>query len=163
MSLFTDEQLSLTTRLLARCQQLGFKIATAESCTGGLIVGCLTAVPGSSAVVDRGFVTYTNEAKTDLLGVSKPLLDKVGAVSEAVACAMAEGGLANSNADLCVSVTGIAGPGGGSDSKPVGLIHMSVALKSGTQHARHIFSGDRDAVRQQTLTEALKMMLSLLN
>ncbi len=110
------------------------RIATAESCTGGLVAGLLTAVPGSSAVVDRGFVTYSNEAKTDLVGVPAALIAAHGAVSEPVARAMAEGALGRSLADAAVAITGIAGPGGGSPDKPVGLVHFALALKGKPTH-----------------------------
>ena len=107
----------------------GLKIALAESCTGGLVAGLLTEVPGSSAVIDRGFVTYSNEAKQDMLGVPPELLQKYGAVSAPVALAMAEGVLLHSRANLAIAVTGIAGPGGGSRDKPVGLVHFALAMR----------------------------------
>src|SRR5690606_23911427 len=113
----------------------GLTIATAESCTGGLIIGTLTEIAGSSAAVDRGFITYSNQAKTDLLGVPAELIAQVGAVSREVAIAMAEGALARSPADLAVAVTGIAGPGGGSTDKPVGLVHFGAARRG--QPTRH--------------------------
>ena len=139
----------------------GGMVASAESCTGGMITATLTAVPGSSAVVDRGFVTYTNEAKHDVLGVETDLLDRYGAVSEPVARAMAEGALARSQAVAAVAVTGIAGPDGGSSEKPVGLVHLAVAWRGGpTGHRREIFDGDRDAVREQTVATAFEMLLA---
>ena len=139
-------------QVLEKCRRAGLKLVTAESCTGGLIVGCLTAVAGSSYVVDRGFVTYTNEAKQQMLGVPAGLFDTVGAVSEEVACAMAVGAIENSEGDLSVSVTGIAGPGGGTDNKPVGLVHIAVARKGAeTRHQRHLFSGDRSDVRMASV------------
>ncbi len=147
-------------RLLQRCRTNSLRIATAESCTGGLIAGLLTAVAGSSDVVERGFVTYTNEAKHQMLGVPEHLFAEVGAVSEEVARAMAEGALANSAANLTVSVTGVAGPGGGSDDKPVGLVHMALAgSHMDTRHQRHVFSGDRTQVRLCTVDAALQMLM----
>lgn len=138
-------------------------VATAESCTGGLIAGCLTEISGSSAVVDRGFVTYSNEAKAEMLGVPATLIDEVGAVSEAVARAMADGALARSRAELTVAVTGIAGPGGGSTEKPVGLVHFGCAMAGGeTQHRREVFAGDRASVRAETVRVALEMLLARL-
>jgi nicotinamide-nucleotide amidase len=115
--------------LLKAYERSGLKIATAESCTGGLVAALLTEISGSSAVVERGFVTYSNEAKTELIGVPSELIAAHGAVSEPVARAMAEGALAHSHADVAVSITGIAGPGGGSEAKPVGLVHFALARK----------------------------------
>ena len=139
------------------------KIATAESCTGGLIAGVLTEIAGSSAVVDRGFVTYSNEAKTEMLGVPADLIKRVGAVSKEVAIAMAEGALARSSADIAVSVTGVAGPGGGTHDKPVGLVHLAVMPRHGlVRHAERRF-GDigRSEVRVATVREALLMVWGL--
>ena len=116
--------------LLARCRQAGLTLATAESCTGGLVAAALTAVPGSSDVFERGFVTYSNAAKADMIGVPAELIAREGAVSEAVARAMADGALAASRADLAVAVTGVAGPGGGTAAKPVGLVHLAVAIRA---------------------------------
>lgn len=120
---------SLAEDVLTRAKNAGLKAATAESCTGGLIAASLTAVPGSSAVFERGFVTYSNEAKTEMLGVPADLIARLGAVSREVAIAMAEGALQNSHADIAVSVTGVAGPDGGSAEKPVGLVHFAAARK----------------------------------
>jgi nicotinamide-nucleotide amidase len=134
-------------------------IATAESCTGGLIAGCLTEIAGSSAVVERGFVTYSNEAKTEMLGVPAAVIASVGAVSEEVARAMAEGALAHSRAGLTVAVTGVAGPGGGSPEKPVGLVHFGCAMRDAeTLHRRVVFDGDRSDVRRETVRTALEML-----
>lgn len=148
------------TAVLAAARARGVMIATAESCTGGLIAAALTAIPGSSDVVDRGFVTYSNAAKTDLVGVPAELIDQVGAVSEAVARAMAEGAVAASRAGLAVAVTGVAGPGGGSAEKPVGLVHLAVAIRGGaTRHlVRHYGDIGRDAVRAETLRDALGLL-----
>jgi len=138
-------------------------IATAESCTGGMIAAALTAVAGSSAVFERGFVTYTNRAKAEMLGVPVRLIEEHGAVSELVARAMAEGALQHSAADLAVSVTGIAGPGGGTPTKPVGLVHLAVAFTGhATNHVRKVFDGDRDAVRLAAAARALAMILEML-
>tara|TARA_B100000674_G_scaffold206007_1_gene168340 strand:+ start:125 stop:553 length:429 start_codon:yes stop_codon:yes gene_type:complete len=134
-------------------------LATAESCTGGLIASLITAIEGSSDVFDRGFVTYSNDAKTDCLGVPISLINKFGAVSKQVAKAMADGALANSGAHLSLSVTGIAGPGGGTQEKPVGLVCIASALiRSDTIVEKHIFSGDRDAVRNKTVAQAITML-----
>ena len=147
-------------RLLALCRTRGMRVATAESCTGGLIAACLTDIAGSSDVVDRGFVTYANEAKRDLLGVPEELLMRVGAVSEEVARAMAAGALERSDAHLAVAVTGIAGPGGGTESKPVGLVHHACAGPGGVvTHRRVVYPGDRGAVRLATVETALDMLI----
>ena len=149
--------------ILDACRAAGLTLATAESCTGGLIAGCLTAVPGSSDVMERGFVTYSDQAKTDMLGVPADLIAAEGAVSEAVVRAMAEGALLRSSARLSVAVTGIAGPGGGTQSKPVGLVHMAAALTGGeVLHQRQVFAGDRDAVRLAAVAAALKLVKRLL-
>lgn len=135
-------------------------VATAESCTGGMIAAALTDIAGSSDVVERGFVTYSNRAKTELLGVSGELIARVGAVSAEVAEAMAQGALAHAPVDLAVAVTGIAGPGGGSAEKPVGLVHFGIARKGGVVRTEHrIFPGDRAAVRRATVAHALALLL----
>ena len=123
--------LPLARLLIERCTEQRLTIATAESCTGGLVAGVLTEIAGSSAVVDRGLVTYSNAAKSALLGVPPDVINRHGAVSETVARAMAEGALARSTASLVVAITGIAGPGGGSDEKPVGLVHFHDLLRIG--------------------------------
>ncbi|CCQ73469.1 CinA family protein [Magnetospira sp. QH-2] len=156
----TDQQLA--EQVLHACRAKGWMVATAESCTGGLIAGMLTAVAGSSDVVDRGFITYSNQAKAEMLGVSADLLTTHGAVSELVARAMAEGALARSAAHLALSVTGIAGPGGGTAEKPVGLVHMACARRDGDTHHKALhFHGNRDRVRAATVTEALTTILRL--
>ncbi len=158
-----DSVLELATIVLSECRRSGQTIATAESCTGGLISACLTAIAGSSDVVERGFVTYTNESKTEVVGVPPQLIAKHGAVSEPVARAMAEGALAVSPASIAVAVTGIAGPGGATDTKPVGLVHMACARRNrATLHRSKVFSGDRNAVRSQTVREILLMILERL-
>ncbi len=149
--------------LIAVCAARGLKVATAESCTGGLIAAVLTEVPGSSAVVERGFVTYSDAAKTELLAVPARLIAEVGAVSAEVARAMAEGALARSQADLVVAVTGIAGPSGGSADKPVGLVHFA-AVRRGrpVADAVHRFADrGRAAIRLAATREALAMLAAL--
>jgi nicotinamide-nucleotide amidase len=144
--------------LLQRCREAGLMLATAESCTGGLIAATLTAIAGSSDVVERGFVTYSNEAKTDLVGVDPALIAAHGAVSEPVARTMAEGAVARSRADIAVSVTGVAGPGGGSAAKPVGLVWFGCARRGReTVSLSHVFPGDRTEVRRATVAEALRL------
>lgn len=159
---FSPPLLALAEDVLRRCRESGVMLATAESCTGGLLSACLTAVAGSSDVVERGFVTYTDDAKKQMLGVAADLLGKgkPGAVSKQVARAMAEGALERSNADISVSITGIAGPGGGEGEKPVGLVHIAAA-RSGrdTLHERRLFGGGRDNVRMQAVEAALKLIL----
>ncbi|NRG18762.1 CinA family protein [Rhizobiales bacterium] len=148
----------LAQALIAECTEKGLMIATAESCTGGLVAGLLTEIAGSSAVVDRGFVTYSNTAKTEMLGVPEDLIANVGAVSREVAIAMAKGALARSRADIAVSVTGIAGPGGGSEEKPVGLVHFAVARNGEpTRHVERRF-GDlgRDGIRLASVRQAIE-------
>jgi nicotinamide-nucleotide amidase len=148
--------------VLAACRAAGLMLATAESCTGGLIAGMLTGIAGSSDVVDRGFVTYSNQAKTEMLGVPAHLIEAVGAVSQEVAKAMAAGALAHSGAGIAVSVTGIAGPGGGSADKPVGLVWFGVARRDGTAITdRQVFPGDRAAVRWAAVLHALGLVLDL--
>jgi nicotinamide-nucleotide amidase len=140
--------------------QRGWQLATAESCTGGLIAAACTDLAGSSAWFDRGLITYSNQAKTDLLGVPPALVDVHGAVSEPVARAMAEGLLAGCQADIAVAVTGIAGPGGGSPGKPVGTVWLAWAVRGqGTQAERHLWPGDRAEVRHQTVHQALSGLL----
>lgn len=142
--------------LLDLYRQKGLKIATAESCTGGLVAASLTAIAGSSDVVERGWVTYSNQAKSESLGVAADLIAEKGAVSAEVAEAMARGALRRSQADVAVSITGIAGPGGGSAEKPVGLVFIGLARKDGwSQVERCIFPGNRDEVRTQSVTRAL--------
>ncbi len=155
----TSELIAKAAEVLETFRLAGLRLATAESCTGGMVASALTAVAGSSAVVERGFVTYSNEAKTEMLGVAADLIAAHGAVSEAVARAMAEGAIAHSHADVAVAVTGIAGPGGGSADKPVGLVHFARAARDGaTIHRREVFTGDRDAVRCQAAATALALL-----
>ncbi|MHA1598364.1 MAG: CinA family protein [Alphaproteobacteria bacterium] len=157
--MYPDTVLSLAERGLAACRDAGLKLAIAESCTGGLIGGCLTSISGASDVLDRGFIAYANEAKTDLLGVPEAMLVEHGAVSEVVARRMAEGALGG-NTNISVSVTGIAGPGGGTDEKPVGRVHIASArTDSETLHREFTFDGDRDAVRMQAIEAALSLLI----
>jgi nicotinamide-nucleotide amidase len=151
------------TALLDLCKARKLMVATAESCTGGLVAGALTDIAGSSAVVDRGFVTYTNEAKQQMLGVPLETLVAHGAVSRPTAEAMARGVLKHSPADLAVSITGIAGPGGGTAEKPVGLVHFSAAARSGALIHRERRFGDigRAEVRRLSVLEALAMLSEL--
>jgi nicotinamide-nucleotide amidase len=147
-------------RVLDACRARGHKVVTAESCTGGLVAGALTEIPGSSDVLDRGFVTYSNAAKEAMLGVPASILERHGAVSRETADAMAAGALMMSNADLAVAVTGIAGPGGGSAEKPVGLVHFAAAARDGRRLHREKRYGDvgRSAVRRAAVAEALALL-----
>jgi nicotinamide-nucleotide amidase len=158
-----DSTLTEAESLLAACRSKGIRLATAESCTGGLIAAALIAIAGSSDVVDRGFVTYSNESKNQMIGVPMQLIEARGAVSEEVAAAMADGALARSRAAIAVSVTGVAGPGGGSAEKPVGLVCFGLARTgSPAISERHIFRGDRAAVRAATVAHAFKMIRAAL-
>ena len=156
--------LDSASELLERCRHAGVRVATAESCTGGLIAAALTEVPGSSDVVDRGFVTYSNEAKTECLGVDAAVIAREGAVSEAVARLMAEGALARSRADRAVAVTGVAGPGGGTAAKPVGLVHLAVAVRGAATLHRVMRYGSltRSEIRLATAATALEMLAASL-
>jgi nicotinamide-nucleotide amidase len=151
--------------LLSELRAAALMLAAAESCTGGLFLALMTEVPGSSDVVERGFVTYSNEAKEECLGVNPERIKRFGAVSEAVAREMAEGALVHSNADIAVSFTGVAGPGGGTAEKPVGLVHMAVARTgAATVHIAHTF-GDvgRTEVRLRSVAAAIKLLREVLN
>ena len=160
--MFDHEMRDAADRVLQACRKRRLKVVTAESCTGGLVAATLTAIAGSSDVVERAFVTYANEAKREMLGVPWDALLGHGAVSEPVARAMAAGALARSAADLAVSVTGVAGPGGGSPEKPVGLVHLA-AVRTGHEPIveRHVFPGDRDAIRRVSVLTALAMLAAL--
>jgi nicotinamide-nucleotide amidase len=161
---FDAELISKATRIIESCAASDLMIATAESCTGGLVAGLLTEISGSSAVVDRGFVTYSNDAKHDMLGVPNDLLMQHGAVSKSVAIAMAEGALKHSRATITVSITGIAGPTGGTADKPVGLVHFGCA-KSGdvTHHVEQRFGNiGRNDVRRAAINCALDLILARL-
>jgi nicotinamide-nucleotide amidase len=157
----TGERISeAAERVLAACRANHLMIATAESCTGGLVAAALTDIAGASDVVDRGFVTYSDAAKTAMLGVPESILARDGAVSAATAEAMAHGALANSAAHIAVAITGIAGPGGGSAEKPVGLVHLFAAARDGRKVHREKHYGDigRGAVRMRAVAEALAML-----
>ncbi len=157
--IMSDVSLKLAAEIIRRCTASGLTIATAESCTGGLIGACLTEIPGSSAVLDRGFIVYSNQAKREMLGVPLDILEAHGAVSAETARAMAKGARDRAGVDIAVAVTGIAGPGGGSDLKPVGLVHLALAIDARIEVAHDVFSGDRQAVRAATLELALRMIL----
>jgi nicotinamide-nucleotide amidase len=163
VSAFTRDILEIAQRIVSEFATKGLMVATAESCTGGLIAGALTDIPGSSAVVDRGFVTYTNVAKNEMLGVQEQTLATYGAVSRETALQMVQGALFRSRADLAVAVTGIAGPGGGSADKPVGLVHLAAKSRAGNLIHREMRYGEigRDKVRLATVASALEMLLEL--
>lgn len=160
MGLYPADIETNASTIITSYRERGWMIATAESCTGGLIAGALTEIAGSSAVVDRGFVTYTNQAKMDLIGVSAATLEAFGAVSRETALQMVHGALMRSNAQVAVSVTGIAGPGGGSAEKPVGLVHLALKTRSGIIDHREMHFGEigRDQVRLATVSTALEML-----
>ncbi len=157
--MFDAELTNLATDLLTKCREKGIRLATVESCTGGLVAALLTDIAGSSDVFDRGFVTYSNDAKTALVGVPTGLITEHGSVSRDVAVAMAEGGLARSKATLVVAITGVAGPGGGTSLKPVGLVHFALAAQGKeTVHQRCQFGEiGRQSVRQASIHQALDM------
>ncbi len=156
-----DESLDrLAEAVLAACRRRGLTLATAESCTGGMVAAALTDIAGSSDVVERGFVTYSNRAKQELLAVPPPLIAAHGAVSAEVAEAMALGALSLAPVDLAVAITGIAGPGGGSAAKPVGLVWFGSGRRGGPiRTERHVFPGDRAAVRRAATQRALELLL----
>jgi nicotinamide-nucleotide amidase len=158
-----DDVGAAATAVLEACRARGFKLATAESCTGGLVIGALTEIAGSSDVVDRGFVTYSNSAKEQMLGVSAATLREHGAVSRQTAEEMARGALAHADADIVVAITGIAGPGGGSADKPVGLVHFAAASRGGALTHAEIRYGDigRGEVRHKSVLQALAMLKAL--
>ena len=161
MSVFSADLRRLASDVLDSCRAHGLTVATAESCTGGLVAACLTEIAGSSDVVERGFVTYADAAKIELLGVAEATLKRHGAVSAETAGEMLAGALARSPADLVVAITGIAGPGGGSAEKPVGLVFIGVQRRgSEPLIERHVFAGDRAAVREASLERALALLLS---
>lgn len=162
--MFASPLLRLAEIVLADARAQKLRIATAESCTGGLIGGLLTEIPGSSDVFERGFIVYSNRAKQDMLGVSGDMIADLGAVSEAVARSMAEGAVQNSNAHMAVAVTGVAGPGGGTGLKPVGLVHVAACRENRSiLHEAHRF-GDigRSEVRMKTVEAALTLLHRLI-
>ena len=163
-SMFPMEINNRSSNILKLCKQKGVTIVTAESCTGGLIAGCLTEIPGSSSVIEGGFLTYSNQAKMSMLSVKLEQLDQYGAVSEEVARAMADGALGSSKADIAVACTGVAGPGGATDTKPVGLVHLSCASRQHpTLHKKCNFSGERSTIRLATVNAAFGLIEAQLN
>ena len=162
--MFSDGRISRAERFLDLCALKKIRVVTAESCTGGLISACLTAVPGSSEVVECGFITYSNQAKESMLGVHPDLIHQQGAVSQDVAYAMAQGALNHSRASLAVATTGIAGPGGATPGKPVGLVHIVVLSRDGQhRHDAPVFAGSRHDIRDHTTGHAIDMMYALLS
>jgi nicotinamide-nucleotide amidase len=159
-----EDLTTLAGEAVAHLKAHNLKLATAESCTGGLIAALITEIPGSSVVLERGFVTYSNAAKQDMLGVSRSLLEQYGAVSREVAEAMAEGALTHSRADVAISVTGIAGPDGGSTQKPTGLVHFCLLKKSGFLHLekQHFKHMDRHQVRFASAALVLRYCMKLI-
>lgn len=157
--MFDSEIRRLAEAVLDAYRARNWRLATAESCTGGLVAAALTEFAGASDVVERGYVTYSNAAKTELLGVPKETIAAHGAVSPETAAAMASGAARGAGVEAAVSVTGIAGPGGGSAEKPVGLVYLGIARRGrGARCERHVFPGDRDAVRRAALIRALEML-----
>ena len=157
--MFSLDLLTRVEALLEAYRQADLRLVTAESCTGGLVAGCLTEIAGSSDVVERGFVTYSNAAKQEDLGVPAVLIARLGAVSAEVALAMAEGALARSRAQVAVSITGIAGPGGATDDKPVGLVHLATCRRDARPvEVRHVFAGDRATVRSASVEAAFDLL-----
>lgn len=156
----SEDLRTAATAVLEVCRVRGLKVATAESCTGGLVAGALTEIAGSSDVVDRGFVTYSNMAKQQMLGVPADILREHGAVSRQTAEAMARGALGKGGADLVVAITGIAGPGGGGADKPVGLVHFAAASRNGALNVAEMRYGDigRSEVRHKSVLQALAML-----
>jgi nicotinamide-nucleotide amidase len=155
----SDDLNRLAETVLARCRVKKWTLATAESCTGGMVAAALTDIAGASDVVERGFVTYSNRAKSELLGVPAELIARHGAVSAETAAAMAEGALAKAPVDLAVAITGIAGPSGGSPDKPVGLVYFGVARRGGkSKTERKIFKGDRAGIRRAATLRALELL-----
>jgi nicotinamide-nucleotide amidase len=159
----SEELRAAAKAVLDVCRARGLKVATAESCTGGLVAGALTDIAGSSDVLDRGFITYSNEAKQQMLGVPADILRDHGAVSRQTAEAMARGSLGRANADLVVAITGIAGPGGGNADKPVGLVHFAAAARDGALTHAEMRYGDigRAEVRHQSVLQALLMLKAM--
>ncbi|MBB5659644.1 CinA family protein [Brevundimonas halotolerans] len=158
--MFTPDLMTLAEAVLARAQARGMTLATAESCTGGLVAALITSVAGSSAVLEQGAVTYSNAAKTRMLDVPAALIEAHGAVSQPVAEAMATGARARAGVGLAVSITGVAGPGGGSAEKPVGLVHFGLATADGVRHLERRFGeGDRQAIRLAATEQALRLLL----
>ena len=157
--------MDLSEKLSRKLENLSLMMASAESCTGGMIAAAMTARPGSSAIFERGFVVYSNESKTESLGVPAALIREHGAVSAEAAMAMTRGAIKNSRADIAVAVTGIAGPTGGTDAKPVGLVYIAWGYKGEDviQCSEHRFTGDRAAIRSQTVEAALKHLIKFVD
>jgi nicotinamide-nucleotide amidase len=149
----------LSVRVSNKLREMRLCLVTAESCTGGMIATAITDISGSSGWFDRGFVTYSNHAKTEMIGVPADLIDKHGAVSEQVARAMAEGALRNSRAQVSLAVTGVAGPGGGTETKPVGMVCFAWSNRIETSAHTHVFKGDREQIRVQAAAHALRGLL----
>ena len=157
--MFSPLLLKRVADIIQQMQTKQQKLVTVESCTGGLMAALFTEIPGASAVFERGLVTYSNQAKTEMVGISAALIMQRGAVSAEVAVAMAEGGLRHSQADIAIAVTGIAGPEGGTDAKPVGTVYIAVAGNHTEAQATHyLFSGDRGDIRLQTVEAALNLL-----
>lgn len=155
----------MAAQILEKCRTRGLKLVTAESCTGGLIAATLTDIPGASDVFDRGFVTYSNQAKHEMLGISPDLIAQQGAVSEVVARHMAAGALTHSGCDIAVAVTGIAGPGGGSTEKPLGLVHIAVTESTGnSRHEKCLFGAlSRQEIRLNTVERSFEIIDELIS
>ncbi|MBV9587376.1 MAG: CinA family protein [Alphaproteobacteria bacterium] len=157
--MFDNETLSLAEAVLAACRGRGWRVATAESCTGGLVAAALTAISGASEVFERAFVTYSNEAKIEMVAVPSDTIASHGAVSAQTAAAMARGAVRRAPADVALSVTGVAGPRGATQQKPIGLVYLGVARRDGACRVeRRIFPGDRAEIRQAAVVEALQML-----
>lgn len=157
--MFEDVHLHQAERLLQSCRERKLKLTAAESCTGGLLMALLTSIPGASDVVERGYITYANEAKTEMIDVAAGLIEHFGAVSEPVAKGMAEGALWHSRADVAVAITGVAGPDGGTGDKPVGLVHIAaVRLEKEAIQRKCQFQGDRNAIRIAAVVEAMNLL-----
>lgn len=156
--MFDPETVELATSVLTLCRARGWHVAIAESCTGGLVAAALTAIAGSSDVFDRGFVAYSNEAKMELLGVPEATLTAYGAVSSETVLAMAASAVTRAGADLAVSITGVAGLGGGIAEKPVGLVYLGVATKENCRSEHHVFPGNRDEIRHAAMIRALELL-----
>lgn len=151
---------ALAEQIVEKASFAGKTISIAESCTGGMIASAITSISGSSKIFGYGFITYSNDAKVTLLDVSSDIIKSKGAVSEEVALSMSYGALMKSDADLALSVTGIAGPTGGTVSKPVGLVYISISTKNNSFVNKFLFEGNRDEIRDQTLKQGLSMILS---
>jgi len=157
--MFSNELMDAAEKLVDELRQRKLMVATAESCTGGLLAGLLTTVPGTSDIFERGFVTYSNDAKMEMIAVPEAILNEQGAVSRECAEAMAQGALANSRADLAISITGIAGPTGATAAKPLGLVHFALAGRDGLlQHRQDRFPGDRTAIRLASVAVAVELL-----